>query len=181
MLLVPQALIVVAAVPLNVTVPWVEPKFDPAIWIDEPTGPLLGDRLVMLGAAVTVKLTPLLETPPGTVTTTLPVVAPVGTTAVMLLVVQALIVVAAVPLNFTVPWVEPKFDPAIWIDEPTGPLLGVRLLMLGVAPPPPGLIVTAASRKLLDPKKATVSDVLAASVVILYSLQSPLPSFPPWV
>ena len=45
-----------------------------------PTPPEVGDRLVMLGAVETVKLTPLLATPP-TVTTTLPVVAPVGTGA----------------------------------------------------------------------------------------------------
>ena len=41
--------------------------------------PDVGLRLVMLGAGtVTVKLTPLLATPP-TVTTTFPVVAPLGT------------------------------------------------------------------------------------------------------
>ena len=41
-------------------------------------------RELMLGAGVTVKLTPLLATPPAAVTTTLPVVAPEGTMAVML-------------------------------------------------------------------------------------------------
>jgi hypothetical protein len=50
--------------------------------MDDPTAPLLGVRLVMLGAGVTVKETPLLATPPAAVTTTLPVVAPVGTVAV---------------------------------------------------------------------------------------------------
>jgi hypothetical protein len=54
------------------------------------------------GAAVTVKLTPLLATPP-TVTTTFPLVAPVGTGATMLVAVQfAGVIVAAVPLNVTV-------------------------------------------------------------------------------
>jgi hypothetical protein len=52
----------------------------------------------MLGAGMfTVKLTPLLATPP-TVTTTLPVVAPDGTGATMLVALQ-LVGVAAVPLN----------------------------------------------------------------------------------
>jgi len=57
--------------------------------------------LVMLGAGgVTVKLTPLLATPP-TVTTTFPVVAPAGTGVTMLVALQ-LVGVAAVPLNLTV-------------------------------------------------------------------------------
>jgi len=48
----------------------------------------------------TVKLTPLLATPP-TVTATFPVVAPVGTGATMLVALQP-VGVAATPLNFTV-------------------------------------------------------------------------------
>lgn len=46
-----------------------------------------------------------------TVTTTLPVVAPVGTTATICVALQLVIEVAVVPLNFTVlvPCVEPKF------------------------------------------------------------------------
>ena len=59
-----------------------------------PTPPEVGDRLVMLGAVETVKLTPLLATPP-TVTTTLPVVAPVGTGATIEVALQ-LVGVAAV-------------------------------------------------------------------------------------
>lgn len=58
-------------------------------------------RVVVVGCApVTVKDTPLLATPP-TVTTTLPVVAPVGTGATMLVALQVVGVVA-VPLNVTV-------------------------------------------------------------------------------
>jgi len=73
--------VAVAAIPLNVTVlaPCVASKFAPVIVTDVPTGPELGDKLVMLGPVPgTVKLTPLL-TVPLAVTTTLPVVAPVGT------------------------------------------------------------------------------------------------------
>jgi hypothetical protein len=84
----------------------------------------------MLGAAVTVKLFPLLDVP-ETVTTTLPVVAPVDTLAVMLDAFQ-LVVVAVVPLNLTVP-LDPKFDPAITMDDPTAPVLGVSDVMLGAA------------------------------------------------
>jgi len=84
--------------------PRVAPKFVPAITIDDPTAPVFGVSDVMLGAAVTVKGTPELATPPAAVTTTLPVVAPLGTVAVMLLAPQLVIVVALTPLNFTLPF-----------------------------------------------------------------------------
>ena len=71
----------VAKIPLNVTVlaPWVEPKFVPVSTTDVSTGPELGDKVETLGPVPgTVKFTALL-TVPLAVTTTLPVVAPVGT------------------------------------------------------------------------------------------------------
>src|SRR5260370_4044853 len=113
-----------AVVPLNFTVlvPCVAPKFAPAIVTDAPTNPDVGFRLVMLGAGtVTVKLTPLLATPP-TVTTTFPVVAPAVTVALMLVPLQA-VGVAATPLSLTVlvPWVAPNFPPPIVTDVPTNP------------------------------------------------------------
>src|SRR5271170_926431 len=130
-----QLPIVVAVVPLNCTVlePWVEPKFVPVIVTDEPTAPDVGDRLVMLGADTTVNDDPLLATL-LTVTTTLPVVAPVGTVATIEVAPQLPIVVAVVPLNFTVlvPCVEPKFVPVIVTDAPTAPVVGDKLVMLGV-------------------------------------------------
>ena len=129
-------MIVVAVVPLNFTVlvPWVEPKFVPVIVTEAPTAPDVGDKLVMLGAATTVNEEPLLATP-LTVTTTFPVVAPVGTVATMDFVPQLVIVVAVVPLNFTVlvPCVDPKLDPVIVTDAPTAPVVGDRLVMLGAA------------------------------------------------
>ncbi len=98
-----QLLIEVAVVPLNFTVllPWVEPKPVPVIVTTVPMFPEVGDKLVIEGAATTVKLAPLLAVPP-TVTTTLPVVAPVGTMAVMLVALQLVMEVAVVVLNFTV-------------------------------------------------------------------------------
>jgi len=125
-------LVGVAAVPLKVTVlvPCVAPKLVPVIVTDVPIGPEVGDKLVMLGA-VTVKLTPLLARPP-TVTTTLPVVAPKGTAATTLLLLQ-LVGVAAVPLKVTVliPCVTPKFDPVIVTDVPIGPEVVERPVMTG--------------------------------------------------
>jgi hypothetical protein len=76
----------------------------------------------MLGAAVvTVKLTPLLAAPP-TVTTTFPVVAPVGTGTTMLVGPQ-LVGIPVVPSKVTVlvPCVAPKFVPVIVTDVATGP------------------------------------------------------------
>jgi len=96
-------LVGVAAVPLNVTVlvPCVDPKFVPVPVTDVPTGPDVGDKLVMLGPlVVTVNETPLLARL-LTVTITLPVVAPLGTGTTIEVALQ-LVGVAVVPLNFTV-------------------------------------------------------------------------------
>ena len=99
-MLVSLQLVGVADVPLNVTVlePWVASNPVPAIVTEVPARPLRGDRLVILGT--TEKLTALLATP-ATVTTTLPVVAAVGTGTTMLVGLQ-LVGVAAAPLNVTV-------------------------------------------------------------------------------
>jgi len=100
-MLVPLHVVTVALVPLNVTVPvpCVELNPVPVIVTAVPTGPELTDRLVILGAATTVKLTPLLAVP--AVTTTLPVVAPVGTGTTIDVALQ-LVGVAVVVLNLTV-------------------------------------------------------------------------------
>jgi hypothetical protein len=134
-MLVALQLVGVAVVPLNLTVPlpWLDPKLVPVIVTEAPTAPDVGERLVMCGAGTTVKFTPLLDLF-ETVTTTLPVVAPVGTVATMLVALQ-LAAVAVVPLNLTVlvPCVDPKFDPEIVTEAPTAPALGDRLEMVGAA------------------------------------------------
>ena len=127
-------LVGVAVTPLNLTVlaPCVEPKLVPLIVIDVPTAAEVGDKLVIFGAVATVKVTPLLATPP-TVTTTLPVVAPLGTGTTIDAAPQ-LVGVAVVPLNLTVlvPWVAPKLVPAIVTDVPTAPLVGESEVIPGV-------------------------------------------------
>jgi hypothetical protein len=132
--LVALQLVGVAAVPLKLTVlvPCVTPKFVPVIVIEAPTAPEVGDRLVMLGAVTTVKVIPLLSTLLAC-TTTFPVAAPVGTGATMLVALQ-LVGVAVVPLNLTVlvPCVTPKFVPVIVTDDPTVPLVWLKLVMDGV-------------------------------------------------
>lgn len=80
---------------------------------------------------VTVNDTPLLGVP-FTVTTTLPVVAPLGTGTTMEVVAQ-LVGVALVPLKDTVldPCVAPKLVPEMVTDVPIGPEVGETPLMLG--------------------------------------------------
>ncbi len=122
-----------ASVPLNVTVlvPCAIPRFVPVIVTEVPTTPEVTDKLLMLGAGTTVKLTPLLAAP-ATVTTTFPVVAPAGTGTPMANELQ-LVGVVGVPLKATVlePWLAPKFVPAMVTAAPTAPVVGDRLVIPG--------------------------------------------------
>lgn len=94
----------------------------------------VGDRVEILGADTTVKALPLLAML-LTVTTILPVVAPLGTIATIDVALQLVMDVAVVPLNFTVlvPCVAPKFVPVMVTDAPTAPEVGERLVIVGVA------------------------------------------------
>jgi hypothetical protein len=146
----------------------VDPKFAPPIVIEAPTAPEPCERLEMLGGGTTVKVTPLLFTPPA-LTTTLPVVAPLGTGATIDVALQ-LLGVAVVPLNFTVlvPCVAPKFVPVIVTDAPTAPVVGEILLMLGagttvrVTP----LLVTPPTATTTLPVVAPVGTVATIEVVL---------------
>ena len=73
------------------------------------------------------------EDPFEVVTTTFPLVAPLGTGVVMLVELQ-FVGVAAVPLNVTLlePWLDPKLTPEIVTEVPAGPAAGARLLIVGV-------------------------------------------------
>jgi hypothetical protein len=141
-------LVIDAATPLKVTVPFVVVKFVPVMVTAAPTAPDVGDRLVMLGAATTVNVFLLLAVPP-TVTTTLPVVAPVGTVKTIEVALQLVMLVAVVPLNVTVLvlCVVPKFVPVIVTDAPTAPLVGDRLVMLGAAANRPAGNIRLKTRK----------------------------------
>src|SRR5437763_9500874 len=85
--------------------------------------------LLIEGGGITVNETPLLAWP-LTVTTTLPVVAPLGTGATTEVALQ-LVGVAAAPLNVTVlvPCVAPKFAPVIVTAVPAATAVGDRLLI----------------------------------------------------
>ena len=115
--------------PLNVTA--VAPvKVVPVIVTLVPTGPLVGVKLAIVGAlAVTVKLLELVAVPPGVVTLSGPLVAPLGTVAAIV-VAELAVKLALVPLNVTA--VAPvKAVPLIVTLLPTGPLAGVKLVIVG--------------------------------------------------
>jgi hypothetical protein len=78
---VPVAEVTVAEVPLNLTVLFVLVvlKFAPAIVTEVPTGPLVGEKLAIVGGTVTVKELLLVAVPLPTVTVIFPVVEPLGT------------------------------------------------------------------------------------------------------
>lgn len=157
LILVALQLVGVAVVPLNLTVllPCVLPKFDPAIVTEVPTAPDVGDRLLMLGVPRTVKDFPLLPLP-DTVTTTLPVVAPEGTMATMLVALQ-LVTDAVLPLNLTVllPCVVPNPVPVIVTEAPTAPEVGLKLVIEGAA------MASRAPRKSRTERKRIVLHVAA--------------------
>jgi len=86
--------------------------------------------------ALTVKFAALVAVPPNVVAEILPVVAPVGTVAVICVAEFTVNVVALVVLNFTelvvkVGAVPLKFVPVIVTDVPTGPYSGVNELIVG--------------------------------------------------
>jgi hypothetical protein len=98
-----------------------------------PTGPEVGDKPVMAGDGVTVKLLVLLPFP-LTVTTTLPDVAPAGTWTCRLVALHET-QVTGVPLNVTVlvPCDAPKPLPTMATNVPTGPDCGVISCIAGAA------------------------------------------------
>jgi len=87
---------------------------------------------------LTVKFAVLVAVPPGVVTLILPVVAPVGTVAVICVAESTWNDVALVVLNFTTlvvkfaPLIVPlKLVPVILTDVPTGPKVGVNEVIVG--------------------------------------------------
>src|ERR1051326_9017350 len=129
----------------------------------------------------TVKTTALLARPP-TLTTTLPVVAALGTGTAILVVVQ-LVGVPAAPLKATVlePCGDPNPVPETVTEVPTPPEVGLKLVIVGGVPAAGGLIVTAIALYEVVEVKPAVCAVPAAPVVILNSVSPPLPSIAPKV
>src|SRR3989442_952849 len=104
-------------------------KFVPVIVTLAPAGPLVGEKLVIVGGGMTVKLLALIAVPPDVVTLIGPVVAPLGR-VVAIEVDEFTVKLAATPLMVTD--VTPvKFVPAIVTLVPTGPLVGEKLVIVG--------------------------------------------------
>src|SRR5205807_2424688 len=157
--------VTVAVVPLNVTVPapCELPKFDPVTVTAAPTAPVVTDKLAILGAGTTVKFTPLLGWL-DTVTTTFPVVAPLGTVTAILDAPHD-VTVAVVPLNLAVlvPCVEPNVVPVIVTAAPIAPVVIDKLVMAGAGPTvrpepsrPPPVTSTFPVAALLGPRTPVV-------------------------
>src|SRR5438445_5978851 len=125
---VEEVAVKLALVPLNRTAE-APVKFVPVIVTGVPTGPLVGVKLVIVGAGMTVKLFVLVAVPPGVVTLSGPVVAPLGTVA-EIEVEEVPAKLALVPLNRTAE-APVRFVPVIVTGVPTGPLVGVKLVIVG--------------------------------------------------
>jgi hypothetical protein len=117
-----------ALVPLNRTAE-APVKFVPLMLTLVPTGPLVGVKLETVGGLMTVKLPALFAVPAEVVTLIKPLVAPAGTVAVIA-VAEFNVKVALVPLNRTAE-APVKFVPLIVTLAPTGPLVGVKLEIVG--------------------------------------------------
>src|SRR5262245_6543483 len=111
-------------------------KLVPVIVTDAPATPVVGEKLVMVGAlaAATVNDVALAVEPPGAVTPIVPLVADTGTVTTSFVFV-ALDTVADVPLKVTVFWfaVAEKPVPEIVTVAPIGPLAGENVMMETVA------------------------------------------------
>jgi hypothetical protein len=118
----------VALTPLNVMA--IAPvKFAPVIVTSVPTGPLVGVKVEMVGAARTVNAAALVAVPPGVVTFMVPLVAPAGTVAVIWV---AEITVNAAAMSLSVTAVAPvKSVPPTVITVPIDPLAGANVAMVG--------------------------------------------------
>jgi hypothetical protein len=93
-----------------------------------PTSPLIGRKLSIFGK--TAKAVGLAQVPSGVVTVIKPVVVPTGTVAVIW-VYELTVNTAEIPLNETS--VAPvKLVPVSITSSPTKPLVGAKLMMLGV-------------------------------------------------
>src|SRR6266480_1358738 len=117
-----------ALVPLNSTAE-APVKLVPLMVTLVPTGPLLGVKLEIVGGLMTVKLAALLAVPSEVVTLIGPLETPAGTVAVIA-VAEPTVKLALVPLNSTA-LAPVKLVPLMVTLAPTGPLPGVKLVMVG--------------------------------------------------
>jgi hypothetical protein len=119
----------VAAVPLKLTaVLPVKPL--PLIVTEVPTGPLAGENEVTLAGGATVNV-PLVAVPPGVVTLTVPLTAPVGT-VVLIWMSETTVKVAVLLLENLTDVVPVKLVPLMVTGRPIAPLAGDSEVMAGL-------------------------------------------------
>jgi hypothetical protein len=124
-------LVVVAVTPLKVTVPE-EPKLYPLIVTLAPTGPELGDSVVMLGITVN-GLVLLVPFEVWTATCTDPGVPSVGTNATIEVELQLSTKAVALPtVTVPVPWLILKLVPVIVTELPVMPDVTDSEVIVGV-------------------------------------------------
>ena len=105
-------------------------KLVPVTVMIVPAFPLVGEKLLMVGAGTKVKFVALLTVPPAVVTLISPVEAPAGTSSLTILLDQLVIVVTATPLNLAA--VTPlRLVPVAVTSVPTPPEAGVKEVMVG--------------------------------------------------
>jgi hypothetical protein len=122
-------------------------RLEPLMVTCVPTGPLIGEKLLIEGGGGrTVNQLALLPVPPAVVTLMVPVVAPFGTVAVIWMSLSTVKLSAAVPLNFTC--VAPvRAAPLMTTLAPTTPDTGLEPLIVGgtVTVKAPGLVPVPAA------------------------------------
>ena len=138
------------AIPPNFTT--VAPdRFVPLITIAVPTGPIAGEKEVIVGAGtITAKFSLLTAVPATVVTEIVPLVAPAGTIAVIDDDEVALNVRAVVPLNVTLVVVA-RFVPLTVTLVPTLPEVGEKDVMVGG-----GITVKGLTLRAVPPSVVTV-------------------------
>lgn len=141
-----------------------------------PASPELGERLVMPG--VRVKSGPLLGMAP-TVTTTPPVVAPEGTEATILVSLQV-VGGAGVPLNVSEldPCEAPKLLPLTVTEAPTGPDIGLTLVITGATPKNDELLTRPPTVTMIGELPATTPAGTGTTMVVELQLAG-VPAVPP--
>src|SRR5438093_6263234 len=115
----------------------------------------------------TVKLLALVAVPPGVVTLSGPVVAPLGTVA-EIEVEEVAVKLALVPLNRTAE-APVKFVPVIVTGVPTGPLVGAKLVIVGAGVTVAVFVLVAAPQgeaRLCGPVAASLGTVAASEVEV---------------
>lgn len=164
-----------AVTPLNVTL-LASVKCVPVIDTLVPTGPLVGANDEIVGAAggvvVTVKAIVLVPVPPLVVTAIGPVVAPLGTVALIAVSEATENVVAITPLKVIL-LAPVKPEPTIDTLVPTAPLVGVNDEIVGVGGGEVEVGVTANSHVRQD-----VDDVVPPARLYWLPSQT-LPTLPP--